>query len=315
MKYKNFKTIVLAVATSTLLALSGCGSTGAESDSGLNTPALTVSAPEYVFSGDTVTLQSVLPSGSKATVLWEQLEGVTVTLDDPNSLNPTFVAPDTNTSSTLIFELTLTENGYTTKTTVSVELFSSQLLISAGNKQKVPSGNQVRLHGSSNLDDGHTVEKIQWTQSDDDNISVTLIDDDTFNPTFTAPDVQQETVLHFNLNVSTDFFAAEDSVTVTVLPTTVPQVATPNPIVAHLGGSVTLSPTVDPTVSIPTHTWTQVSGPGVTIQTPTDPTTSVTIDNNGTAPAVIAHTVTNGVTGTSTTTQHVIHIVPEILSR
>jgi YVTN family beta-propeller protein len=48
------------------------------------------------------------PNGSSLTYFWNQTSGPEITLSDPTSPNPTFVAPETNEKTDLVFQLTVT---------------------------------------------------------------------------------------------------------------------------------------------------------------------------------------------------------------
>ena len=182
----------------------------------------------------------------------------------------------------------------------------------AGQDKDVAAGHNVSLHGVADTNEPNAVLSTKWEQVGG-NISVTLTDADTFNPTFTSPHVQVATHLTFKLHVSSALYNSEDTVTIIVLPSTVPQVIPSQPILTHPGSTVTVhSGTVPP---IPgqtlTHSWTQTSGPTVTMLTPNQIQTSIVVPpTTGTSiPVIVTHTVTNQATGTSMVTPHIIQVV------
>lgn len=279
-------------------------------------------ASTYAYSDENVTMNAIVNSDLNYTLSWTQIEGETVTLDDSTSASPTFTVPSINKSSTLSFEVAMTdENNVTLVDSLDIAIFPSHLLVDAGQAKGVPSGSNVSLHGNANLNDENTLLKIVWTQDANDSAMVSLTDGDTFNPIFIAPHVQSETILNFHLNVSNDFFSGEDNVTIRVLPTSGPQVGLPQTIVTHSGTAVVVhSQTVVPTAAMYTHAWTQVSGPTVTLTNTDQPQVpfvapQVTSScSSSSAPAqnqvVLQHKVTDTATGVSTTTFHTVVITP-----
>lgn len=79
----------------------------------------------------------------------------------------------------------------------------------------------------------------------------------------------------------------------------------PYVIETHHESTAVVHSHVDPSVD-GTHQWTQVSGPSVTIATPTNPTTTIPVVSSATAPIVVQHTHTNTKTGQKTKTQHTV---------
>jgi len=298
-----------------LLFLSACGSSSSTPPS--TSAELTLSAPTYIFSESNVTVEAFVNIDTAYTIMWTQKEGESISLNGATSLTPNFIAPDINGSSLIELEAVVTkEDNSTLSETLSMELFSAHLVIDAGVEQDVNSNQSVSLHGVANIDDGHTSLEILWKQVDDTNITVILTDSDTFNPTFTSPNVQADIDLVFNLHVNSEFFVADDNVTIRVSPTTLSHVLLPQPIVTHSGSTVCTNSNVLPPMQnhTYTHQWTQVSGPSVTTTTPTATGTCFSAPTTtSTTPIVLQHVVTstpsNGATATSTTTHHTIHIV------
>jgi outer membrane protein assembly factor BamB len=85
----------------------------------------------------------------------------------------------------------------------------------AGTDQTVKSGDGVTLVGSGSFDPDYGIPLYSWTQTDGP--SVALSDATAVSPTFTAPGVEEETVLNFELKVTDNGDkTSTDTVTVTV---------------------------------------------------------------------------------------------------
>lgn len=110
----------------------------------------------------------------------------------------------------------------TTTTTITVEepTTNSPPNADAGNDQTVDEGTEVTLDASGSSDpDGDTLS-YAWTQTGGP--SVSLSDASSATPTFTAPDVSEETTLTFQVEVSDGNGGTDtDTVNVVVQPTTV----------------------------------------------------------------------------------------------
>ncbi len=184
------------------------------------------------------------------------------------------------------------------------------LNIDAGQDKDVVAGHNVSLHGVAKMSDGSSSFDVSWTQ-EDGNFSVVLNNADTFNPTFTSPDVQVKTLLLFTMHVKSGDLESSDAVGIFVFPSTVPQVLTPQTITTHPSSTVMVHSTALPPAGgqTLTHTWTQISGPAVTLQTPNQPQTPFVAPGGTTNPVVIQHTVMHPTAGTTNTVTHIVHIV------
>jgi len=74
-----------------------------------------------VQEGAMVTLDASASTGNSLTYQWQQNAGPMVSIQNPSNQAATFIAPQVNSSSTLVFDLTVTDNiGNTSSTTVTV---------------------------------------------------------------------------------------------------------------------------------------------------------------------------------------------------
>lgn len=156
--------------------------------------------------------------GSIASLAWTQTTGTAVTLSDASVANPSFTAPDINADETLGFTLTATDNtGAQSTASVQVQVTWVNLspVANAGHDITIYEGHLVTLSGSATDEDG-SIDSYAW-QAVTTEPAVSLTNADTATPSFTAPFVEQETEMVFELMVTDNSQASSiDQVTVTV---------------------------------------------------------------------------------------------------
>jgi len=164
--------------------------------------------------------------GSVSSYLWSQVTGTTISLADSSNASTTFTAPTLTASTTLTFELTVTDDdGSTGKDTVDIVISPVNLAptANAGSSQSVEEQSLVTLMGSGTDSDG-TITSFSWLQSSGANVA--LSDSLTASATFIAPLLVEEATLTFELTITdNEGTSNQDSVDVTVLP-----IVTPDPI-------------------------------------------------------------------------------------
>lgn len=291
--------------------------------------------PTSVRSGDTVKLELAVdaPDGIPTKAQWLQTEGPSVTLSSVTSERPTFVAPEINSgSASLVFEVTVQSFdsvGSPTTKSVRIDLLPVAISLSAGDDVVTYAESEVTLHGVSNLSVDHP-QDIQWTQTHGQ--QVTLINADTYSPSFTAPRVNSVEELIFTLKVVTAGAEVDDEISVSISPVPseivyampnpdVMQFAVPEPIElsvpvptskvfkAEAGSNVALAPTASIPQGFSTQ-WRQISGPPVSIISPEAQTTSFTAPHGeSNIPIIIRLTITNTDNGELTATDQEIHVV------
>ena len=149
---------------------------------------------------------------------WTQTSGTTVTLSGADTQNASFTAPEVDADEDLVFQFTVTDgSGASATDTVTVavaNLPNVPPVADAGSDQAVEENALVVLSGTGA--DAEGAVRYGWTQTS--GTMVTLADADTENASFTAPVVDADEDLVFELTVTdVDGASAMDAVTVTVL--------------------------------------------------------------------------------------------------
>ena len=204
---------------------------------------------------------------------WSQISGDPVAITGVNTANPSFIAPQVNSSTELIFELTVTDNGGASGSDQIVVVVNDITVVNipptanAGPDQSVDEGETVNLNGTGTDIDGNIVS-YNWTQIIGQRVS---FNSSIPNPGFTAPQVNIDTNLVFELTV-TDNNGATDTDQVTITVNDVPPVNIPP--VANAGADqnvdegdeVTLNGSgTDIDGTITSYSWNQISGVPVTL--------------------------------------------------
>ena len=197
-------------------------------------PVADAGSDQSVYQNEVVTLAG---SGSDAdgTIVryrWVQTSGTTVVLLGADSQNASFTAPEVAPEDffeELEFQLTVTDDDGASDTAIAlVVVFYGSLTnepptANAGPDQRVGEGTLVTLAGSGTDSDG-TIIAYDWFQIG--GTPVELFDWDTPNPSFTAPEIDADEELVFELAVfDNELGVATDTVTITVSDSSVP---TPN---------------------------------------------------------------------------------------
>lgn len=187
-------------------------------------PQINAGTDRSVTAGDSVTLSGTAsdPEGDALTYTWSRIAGPTVNLSSSHTLAPSFVAPVISQTTTLTFQLVVSDGINTATDTVNVTVQPSDSsgqnappLVDAGTNRSVESGSFVSLTGTAFDPEGATMT-YAWTRTGTP--PVALSGADTLTVSFTAPTVTQSTPLVFQLSASDGVNTTADAVTVTVLP-------------------------------------------------------------------------------------------------
>ncbi|MDP3980306.1 MAG: DUF6067 family protein, partial [Chlamydiota bacterium] len=173
----------------------------------------------------TVTLNgnaSYDPEDGLLTYVWSQVSGPSVTITNPNSATASFIAPEVLQDQALVFQLQVEdEEGLTNTDTVQIAILNigSNLppIADAGADQTVIEGAQVILNGSGSSDPENLTLYYNWTQLTGP--EVVINNSNTVTASFTAPDINQNTILTFQLSVADESNASdEDQINITITP-------------------------------------------------------------------------------------------------
>jgi hypothetical protein len=194
-----------------------------------NAPTANAGPDQDVIQGSVVTLDGTASSdpdsGDTITYSWEKLSGPDVTLSNSISASPTFTAPSSAENYSLVFQLTVTDNGGLQKTdTVIITVTTGNIPnentkphANAGVDQTVAAGASVTLDGSASTDaEDNAITSFFWRQLS--GTPVALSDPASAQPTFTAP-AAGNVSLEFELTVKdSENLQSTDSCVITVSP-------------------------------------------------------------------------------------------------
>ncbi|MBQ4811721.1 hypothetical protein J8M20_10255 [Pseudoalteromonas luteoviolacea] len=212
-KYFSFKHTLIATALITLLSACGGSSSPSNTPKGDENkiPNVTITSIAEVESGAEVRLLGAASDtdGTIASYQWSQKSGFGVTIRDKDQANASFTAPVLDADETLEFELIVTDDkGGKATDTINVKIKRAVPTI----ENKLPNaaisapdsvnpGTEVRLVSSSTDADGQIVG-YQWSQKS--GYGVTIRDQDQANASFSAPVLEEDTTLEFELVVTDD---------------------------------------------------------------------------------------------------------------
>ncbi|NME66751.1 PKD domain-containing protein [Flammeovirga aprica] len=196
------------------------------------TPQIKVNAGENqeVKTGTTVTLDASATTPADVTLEWTAPEGIT--LSDITSAMPTFTAPAVSEETTYTFTLKASYMDNEATSEVNVMVYP-QLVANAGTALSSFVNEIVTLDGSATVPANAT---LTWTAPE----GISLSDVNAVKPTFTAPEVSEETTYTFTLSANYKDMTETAEVAVTITPNTLPVANAGADQVVEIGDMVTL---------------------------------------------------------------------------
>ncbi|MGD8642514.1 MAG: PKD domain-containing protein, partial [Gammaproteobacteria bacterium] len=242
---------VTSIITLRLTVTDDAGDTGSDEVSITVTASVQNSPPivqagvdQTVNVGDSVTLSGTAsdPDGDSLTYQWHQIDGPPITLNNADTLQASFVAPQVNTASTVTVQLDVTDsNGATASDRIAINILPSNNapVANAGPDRTVVVGSLVVIEGSGTDSDG-TVNGYQWSQLAGSSVNVTLNNANTAAVSFNAPTVTANTTITLRLTVTDNDGATDfDDVNVTITPDSnanLPPVVSAGPDISAVSG-------------------------------------------------------------------------------
>lgn len=254
----------------------------------INRPPIADAGPDLaVDEGTTVTIDTsgtTDPDGDTLTLIWAQLSGPQVTVDQSGTFDVPFVDEET----TIELQLTVldAESADTVRLLVTVLNSNRSAEVDAGPDQEVDENSTVQLTGSITDPDGDAFT-FSWRQVRGPNVTLTA--DDTLSPTFEAPMTEGHETLVFELSATEREHTTTDTATITVGHVNRPPTITVSDDQAvDAGADVTISATAeDPDGDTVTITWRQVEGPAIELADGSAATTTFTAPTQDEASTIV----------------------------
>ena len=258
-------------------------------DSANTAPTVDAGTDQEITEGSTVTLAGTaadVDQEDNLTYLWSHDSTLSISLDD-STLTPSFTVPNVSEDTAVEFTLTVSDGTAEVSDQIIITITDSANTaptVDAGADREVLEGSTVTLAGTAA--DVDQEDNLTYLWSHDSTLSISL-DDSTLTPSFTVPNVSEDTAVEFTLTVSDGTAEVSDQIIITITDSanTAPTVDAGADREVHEGSTVTLAGNSTDNDSL-TYSWRQTSGlPAVDLQGANTPSPTFT------APAVASDTV------------------------
>ncbi|HYO66609.1 MAG TPA: myxosortase-dependent M36 family metallopeptidase [Archangium sp.] len=203
--------------------------------------------------------------GDDVSYSWTQVSGPAVTFTGADTAAPSFTVPEVTGDSDVVLRLTVSDGTRTASDTVTVRVLNVNRAptVNAGLDGLATERGGYTLSGSASDADGDTLSYL-WTQLS--GTPVALRNYDKASATFATPEVLFDEVLTFRLTVSDGQGSVSDTVEVAIHDVNRTPVVTASSVTVDERSTASLVATAsDPDGDAVSYSWTQVSGPSVTL--------------------------------------------------
>ena len=187
-------------------------------DSANTAPTVNAGTDQEVTEGDTVALAGTATDADPEdglTHVWSHDSTLLISLDD-STLTPSFTIPNVSEDTAVEFTLTVSDGIITVSDSIIITIADSANTaptVNAGTDQEVTEGDTVALAGTAT--DADPEDGLTHVWSHDSTLLISL-DDSTLTPSFTIPNVSEDTAVEFTLTVSDGIITVSDSIIITI---------------------------------------------------------------------------------------------------
>ena len=187
-------------------------------DSANTAPTVNAGTDQEITEGDTVTLAGTATDADPEddlTYSWSHDSTLFISLDD-STLTPSFTVPNVSEDTAVEFTLTVSDGIITVSDSIIITITDSANTaptVNAGTDQEITEGDTVTLAGTAT--DADPEDDLTYSWSHDSTLFISL-DDSTLTPSFTVPNVSEDTAVEFTLTVSDGIITVSDSIIITI---------------------------------------------------------------------------------------------------
>ena len=187
-------------------------------DSANTAPTVNAGTDQEITEGDTVTLAGTATDADQEddlTYSWSHDSTLFISLDD-STLTPSFTVPNVSEDTAVEFTLTVSDGTITVSDSIIITITDSANTaptVNAGTDQEITEGDTVTLAGTAT--DADQEDDLTYSWSHDSTLFISL-DDSTLTPSFTVPNVSEDTAVEFTLTVSDGIITVSDSIIITI---------------------------------------------------------------------------------------------------